>query len=118
MPRIDLYQDNETFVQINLDRRIIRLGRGEECDVTLTDPGVSRLHAEIEFDGDRYILHDRSKNGTRVNASMVKGSRELEFGDRVYIGSHVLIIQADSVEPVNLSHRRTTSINSISGKDY
>jgi adenylate cyclase len=44
----------------------INLGRSAECHVIVPDPEASRLHAVIEARGDRFVLMDRSSNGTYV----------------------------------------------------
>ncbi len=48
-------------------RPALVLGRGEECDVSINHPSVSRVHAEIQPLGDgRYEIVDReSANGVR-----------------------------------------------------
>src|SRR6185503_20115076 len=45
------------------------IGRGEECEVAINHPSVSRVHAEIRPIGDgRYEIVDLgSANGVRVN---------------------------------------------------
>jgi len=50
------------------DRPLV-VGRGEECDVSINHPSVSRVHSEIQPLGDgRYEIVDReSANGVRVN---------------------------------------------------
>ena len=46
----------------------IVLGRGDECDIRLNDPNVSRKHAVILCkDGDIFIKDNASKNGVSVN---------------------------------------------------
>ena len=43
------------------------LGRGIDCDVVLSDPLCSRVHAELEFANQSWWLHDAgSRNGTFV----------------------------------------------------
>jgi adenylate cyclase len=43
---------------------VIRLGRGIECHIIVSEPEASRLHATIEARGDRFVLMDHSSNGT------------------------------------------------------
>lgn len=44
----------------------INLGRSTECHVSVLDPAASRVHATIEARGDKFVLVDRSSNGTCV----------------------------------------------------
>lgn len=63
------------------------LGRLPECDVVLTDPNVSRRHAEVRRLGDDVVVADLgSTNGTRVNGVPVREQR-LESGDEISMGS-------------------------------
>ncbi|HKO52594.1 MAG TPA: FHA domain-containing protein [Polyangiaceae bacterium] len=64
------------------------LGRGEECDVSVNHPSVSRVHAEIQPLGDgRYEIVDReSANGVRVNGvelprTLLDARDMIELGD-------------------------------------
>jgi len=64
------------------------LGRGEECDVPINHPSVSRVHAEIQPLGDgRYEIVDReSANGVRVNGvelprTLLDARDMIELGD-------------------------------------
>jgi pSer/pThr/pTyr-binding forkhead associated (FHA) protein len=44
------------------------LGRGSDCDLVLTHPGVSRRHAAVEVGEAGAVIRDLgSSNGTRVN---------------------------------------------------
>jgi adenylate cyclase len=40
------------------------MGRGEKNDLVVPDQSVSRTHASIEYQGGKFILIDRSTNGT------------------------------------------------------
>ena len=51
-------------------------------------PTVSRLHARIELQHDRYILFDEgSANGTYVNGRRLNAGHVLSTGDQVWLGS-------------------------------
>ena len=55
-----------------LDRDVTTLGRSDTCAVAIASPTVSRLHATIELEHDRYILRDAgSANGTFVNGDTI-----------------------------------------------
>ena len=63
------------------------LGRSRRCDIVLTDPNVSRQHAEIRKQDDGFMLLDLgSTNGTRVNRRDVK-QVVLQHGDRIELGT-------------------------------
>ena len=65
----------------------ITLGRAPDCDCLLTEPSVSRRHAELRSDGERWLLRDLgSRNGTRVNGVRVTAETEVRQGDVVAVG--------------------------------
>jgi pSer/pThr/pTyr-binding forkhead associated (FHA) protein len=67
------------------------IGRRRDNDVALCDSTVSGRHAEIRFDGQKFVLVDvGSFNGTYVNRHPVD-SIELADGDEVWIGRHRLM---------------------------
>lgn len=63
------------------------VGRGDDLDLVLADPSVSRLHAEITVRGSYAYVTDLglSTNGTRVNGRPV-GRRRLRDGDVLSLG--------------------------------
>jgi hypothetical protein len=64
------------------------IGRSRDCDVVLGDPNVSRRHAEIRRDGDRWYVRDLgSTNGLKVNGRPAAGTEPLEPGDRLHLGT-------------------------------
>jgi ABC transport system ATP-binding/permease protein len=69
------------------DRPLI-VGRGEECDVPINHPSVSRVHAEVRpLGAGRYEIVDReSANGVRVNGvelprTLLDARDMIELGD-------------------------------------
>jgi len=70
------------------------LGRSEEAQVRLEAPGVSRRHARIVVTRDEATIEDLgSKNGTFVGERRLEGSLALRDGDRVRLGSQLLVFR-------------------------
>jgi hypothetical protein len=70
-----------------LSEAVTVIGRSRRCDIVLTDPNVSRQHAEVRKQGDGFMLLDLgSTNGTRVNRRDVK-QVVLQHGDRIELGT-------------------------------
>jgi sigma-B regulation protein RsbU (phosphoserine phosphatase) len=73
------------------------LGRHPEVDLSLDAPEVSRRHARLSVEGDRYFLEDLgSINGTFVNSTRLQGRLELQERDQVRIGPYLLVFEASS----------------------
>jgi pSer/pThr/pTyr-binding forkhead associated (FHA) protein len=69
-----------------------RLGRGEGVDVRILEPGVSRLHAEIETAGRAIELVQRSEtNPTLRNGLPVLDRVALVDGDRLQLADRVAL---------------------------
>jgi hypothetical protein len=74
-----------------LRRPVTVIGRGEDADLRIADPGASRRHAELRRENDRVVLADLgSTNGTLVNGNAV-GVVALRPGDEITIGETVLV---------------------------
>jgi pSer/pThr/pTyr-binding forkhead associated (FHA) protein len=66
-------------------------GRGETCDLQLLSDEISREHAEIVRLWDGVVVGDLgSKNGVRVNDTVVTGRQQLRDGDLVQVGPATL----------------------------
>jgi len=73
------------------DQTVLRIGRSPDCDLTLPDPTVSWLHAELRRTGDGWEVGDAgSKNGTRVNGWRVGSGLVVRPGDCVTFGRTAL----------------------------
>jgi hypothetical protein len=59
----------EQEVVIDQDRPIVVIGRADESDVVVRGNLISRLHARIEFNRNRFTLTDESTNGTFVQVA-------------------------------------------------
>ncbi len=66
----------------------VTLGRSRECDITLSDPNVSRTHAEIRPRGGSWVLTDLgSTNGSCLNGTRIDRPEVLKPGDEVELGT-------------------------------
>lgn len=82
------------------------IGRGSDADITISDAGSSRRHAEILWDGERGMLRDLgSTNGTKVDGQKI---REIALApDTSFtIGRTELTFRVVPVSSAD--HRRTT----------
>jgi hypothetical protein len=74
-----------------LRKQSVVIGRSKECDIRVSDPNVSRRHAEIRQEGSMYWIIDLgSTNGLSVNGRQLKRSK-LDEGDRITLGSTEVI---------------------------
>jgi len=93
---------------VAIDKSPFTIGRGAESDLRLAGGEVSRDHAEIVRDGDRFVLRDRgSRYGTFVGDEMVT-ERPLVEGDRIRLGRSsaielVFLQEAEAGEPTRES---------------
>ncbi|HEY9770747.1 MAG TPA: ATP-binding cassette domain-containing protein [Coleofasciculaceae cyanobacterium] len=86
----------------------VELGRAPNSasSIELDAPTVSRLHATVNPNGKgRYILHDRSSNGTFVNGDRLDKPYLLNKGDTVQIGPYVLLFTGEALELTNANNQ-------------
>lgn len=93
LAKIKTVEGPDKGLEFQIDQPKVVLGRGEDCDVLLTDLQASRTHAKILQDGNDYFLCDlNSKNGTFLNGVKIK-ERLLVDGDKIKIGKNVFILE-------------------------
>ncbi len=95
------FKPNGTRFEIPLAGDTTVLGRGEDCNVQVPISSISRRHCELSIEGDYVRIRDLgSANGTFVNNNRISEVR-VSAGDRVVLGSLVLILQIDG-EPADI----------------
>jgi hypothetical protein len=93
-PSLVLMSDDQELKTLPVERRI-RIGRQSDNDLVVTDPGVSRHHAEVINTNGTCTLHDLgSTNGTYVNGTVVS-EHALREGDRISLGSTIVEFRRD-----------------------
>ncbi|MFK7896032.1 MAG: NAD(P)-binding domain-containing protein [Myxococcota bacterium] len=78
------------------------LGRGLNCDIQLPDQSISRLHAEIVWEGDSlFLVHKSQVNRTLVNGEEIEGRVPLAGGEEIQLADRVVLrlkIESDEAE--------------------
>lgn len=90
MDYINVYLHGVLQGQVALSKEVTTIGRSEDNDIQIDNPGVSTHHAMIVREGDAYFVMDaKSKNGTNVNGVPVS-RKQLAYGDMISILKHTL----------------------------
>jgi adenylate cyclase len=83
-----------------IDKPRIRIGRSDDCELTLDDNAVSREHCTVTLASDVLILEDyKSFNGTFVNDQRITRV-EIKANDKIRVGFSeiVLVISPEKTE--------------------
>src|SRR5262245_30636093 len=82
----------------------LMLGRSRAAEPRLIDPHVSRIHCQVQAEGDKFVVLDyESAGGTFVNGKRVN-RHELVPGDLIRIGATRLQYVEDMNEPAPVDH--------------
>lgn len=64
----------------------VSIGRAEVCDIVLKEPYASKMHAQLLYNEENWVINDLlSKNGVIVNGEKVL-TQTLKMGDKIKIG--------------------------------
>ena len=115
-PRIAAITGKLEDTVISMNDGPVVIGRQAGATLKIGNASVSRRHAVIEKEGDRFVIAALgSRNGTFVNDMPVR-RRELQHGDRVRIGeSQFFFLYEDTDEPQRTSEIRFDDSEVVSG---
>lgn len=92
--RLIMLTDNKNKAMFELFEGDNYIGREVENSIVIGDKQVSKRHALISYDGERYWITDlRSKNGVYVNGRKIKDKEALSDGCLIKIGSSIFKFQ-------------------------
>jgi pSer/pThr/pTyr-binding forkhead associated (FHA) protein len=95
MPEIIVKYDDKVIERVVLEKKRISIGRTSDNDIVLENRGVSRKHAQIEFnDNAAVIMDNESLNGTFVNNRRVS-EEVLHDQDIITIGKYTLTYNSE-----------------------
>lgn len=68
-----------------------RLGKDDDCDIILSDPHISRVHARLLVNAEQVNLEDNnSTNGVWIKGKRIMQALKLSRGDEINLGDLVL----------------------------
>ncbi len=84
-----------------LNKPVISIGRDISNDFVVNDAEVSRKHATMTLEGDRYQIEDlNSTNGTYVDGQRLIGPHLLAPGEIIMFGDNVgVVFEGEPIEP-------------------
>ena len=95
---IGLWHRDRNATEVILDRPVMRIGRGSDCDIQISHRSISRHHATIEYrEGTYFLVDEESPDGVQVNG-MLYQETPLENNDQIYFG-HVCVYFATQDPP-------------------
>ena len=107
LPMIIIYEGELEGQRWVIDKEVMIIGRGTDCDIMLPERRVSRHHAQIKRQGGVYYVRDlESKNSTHVNGQQITDrAYQLKDGDEIQIALCVRMgfVGADATIPLELS---------------
>ena len=96
MPEIVVKFEERVIERVVTEKKRISIGRTPDNDIVLDNRGVSRKHAQIEFNNNTALIIDNeSLNGTFVNNRKVS-EEVLKDNDVINIGKFTLLFHVDA----------------------
>ncbi len=81
-----------------LPEEVTVIGRGIACGIRFNTATVSRQHIKLIVAGDRLSAENLSTTtGTRINGKRFTDSVRLHNGDKLLVGPHLVVIEAEEV---------------------
>lgn len=121
MPQIRVFLSDDNQPVHELTEDIATIGRVSDNTIQIEDGSVSSHHAEVSFEGGKYVLRDKgSTNGTFVNGEAIT-EVTLKDGDQVRFGSIDVVYAAEiaaasTAKPLPQTERAAVSLGGSSAR--
>ena len=90
--------EGDTFV-LDVEADALVIGRSTKCDVSIPDRFLSRRHARLFKDGDRWLVEDLgSRNGTFVNGTKIERPEPVRTGDVLAMSASLVRLFGEGLE--------------------
>lgn len=102
VPRLAIQALGETW-EVQLDKEMVSIGRGDANDIVIQSNAVSRQHAQVQRRRDGFYIVDLgSTNGTRHEGRRIEEHR-LNDGDEFQVGPAQIVFK-DAFRPADLQN--------------
>ena len=109
-----LLDNKKWFIPIN--RQPFRIGRSEDCHLTLSCNTISRHHAEIIYENGQLLINDlNSANGTFLNNKKVMSKTLIRKGDIIHFDELEFRVTLNNISDCT-SGRKTQKGSEITDK--
>jgi pSer/pThr/pTyr-binding forkhead associated (FHA) protein len=89
---------------LELNKSEIYIGRDIANDIVINDAEVSRKHAKLTLEGDRYTIEDlNSTNGTYIDGQRLIGPHVLAISEIIMFGDNVGVIFDGELAPASVT---------------
>ncbi|MBT3389591.1 MAG: FHA domain-containing protein, partial [Chloroflexi bacterium] len=107
-PYLVMHQGPRPQQAFSLKKNLLTLGRAEDNDIVIDDAEVSRYHARLTWQGDKWVIEDLgSSNGTYINGQRISAPTILAAGSQLRLGPDVVLgMQAGAPGGKHLSRKR------------
>lgn len=112
MAILRLQRDGQCISEQTLSKELTTIGRSENSDLPVDNPGVSRIHCQIKFitKTNTYLIHDNgSSNGTFVNGEQIPGFQELQNGDIINLGKYAVVFEQHQATPATAATKEESA---------
>lgn len=93
MFEFDLLDKHQNKTRYNFGEGEFVIGKGDQCDVIISDNHVSRVHAQLTVNSEKVILSDiGSTNGTWFQGHRLSEPLTLSVGDKIQFGEVQLLV--------------------------
>jgi hypothetical protein len=118
-PTLEVVKGEASASRLHLGQALLRIGRTTHNDLVVKDAAVSRSHAQILFEGDRFLIEDLgSANGTYVNGNRIERV-PLANGSRIVVGqTEMLYTYAEPEVPAEVRLQLIGRCEVLAGLDH
>ena len=107
VPSIVIHKSGESMTH-DLSRDETVIGRHPDCHIQIDSNMVSRKHARVYRDGQRFLVEDLgSGNGTTVNGVRIESATPLAHEDRVKLGPILIRFIDQAAAPLHRAGTRS-----------
>src|SRR5512136_2953080 len=79
MIKVYIAKGPETGRFFSLKDKVALIGRGSDNNIRIDEKSVSRMHAKVFRENDKYYIEDlKSRNGTWINGNVIDAGRMIE----------------------------------------